>query len=239
MSTYSDAVLADGPFAYWRLGDSGATTVDAVGAHTGTLVAVTTTGVAGAVLNDPNTCMSFDAVNGEVTVADAVDLRLNQAAWTIELWFWIRVFYTGANSQRYMLYKGFGGSAGDGYSLFVDGNASDVVWRRNNDQEGGMVVQVGTWYHLVLVYDPTDVNRVVKFYLNGGYVGSSGPIGSYPTNTNTTSLHIGNGTNGWDGRLDEVAYYASALTSDRILAHFSAVSAPPATPATVTLGLSG
>src|SRR5688572_13266587 len=48
--TYSEAVLADGPLAYWRLGErGGGTATDTMGAHPGVYLPNTRFGVDGAV----------------------------------------------------------------------------------------------------------------------------------------------------------------------------------------------
>ena len=57
---YRDAVMADAPEAYWRLGDSGGAAVDHTGnGHDGALVGGIVAGVAGAI-SSADTAMTFD-----------------------------------------------------------------------------------------------------------------------------------------------------------------------------------
>jgi hypothetical protein len=88
-------------------------------------------------------------------------------------------------------------------------------------------VQVGTWYHLVGVFDGTNC----WLYVNGtnmtaaGYGYQMPMVGSYLPDT-WNQLQIGssrnlNGNN-YHGSIDEVAIYTNALSAARILAHYNA-----------------
>src|SRR5256885_15824469 len=59
-SKYRDAVLADSPVAYWRLGDSTPVVAkDELGAHSGTVVGANVTVVSGALAGEPDTAFHF------------------------------------------------------------------------------------------------------------------------------------------------------------------------------------
>ncbi len=234
MSTYSDAVLADAPIVYWRLGDSGSSAADFTGGgSTGTLAGTITTGLAGALLNDPDASMSFDGSTGQISVSDTSTLRLNQAAWSIEFWFYWNTM-TGGTFPN-IVSKGTGSSSGVGWQVYMDGSGGGCLFKRDNinvNSAPQKTFGIGAWNHAVWVYTGSDM----LFYSQGQYVGHEAH--TWANNTDTSSLVIG-GTNKWPGKLDEIALYGSALSADRVAAHFNALAAPPSVPATVTFARGG
>jgi hypothetical protein len=117
------------------------------------------------------------------------------------------------------MYRGIGGASG----LDV---TSDVPY------------EVGTWAHVVVVYDPIDpvTNATLTIYINGvpanTNIWTGGPSGTDPGYTanpadteaalslgayNNTS---GAGGNPFFGGVDEFAFYPTKLTPEQILAHY-------------------
>ncbi|SPE63360.1 exported hypothetical protein [Verrucomicrobia bacterium] len=99
--------------------------------------------------------------------------------------------------------------------------------------------QVGVWQHIAGVFDGV----TVTLYINGVSVGSAtaGPgfkpdgfsslrIGGSPFNGGlggtpyTSNLGLYAGNRGWDGWVDEVAVFATALSSNTLFAHYSAAT---------------
>ena len=85
-SAYRDAVMADSPRAYWRLGEqSGTTAADETGNSPGLYKNGVTFGRPGAVRNSVDTASLFDGVDDQVSVGDTPFLDVTTAV-TIEAW---------------------------------------------------------------------------------------------------------------------------------------------------------
>jgi hypothetical protein len=88
----------------------------------------------------------------------------------------------------------------------------------------------GTWSHVVAVWD----GSLASLYVNGALVaGPTAPSGGYNAST-AAILSVGSYDDGvqnpFNGSVDEVAFYAAALTGTEILAHYQSASNPSATP---------
>ncbi|HEY3438539.1 MAG TPA: LamG-like jellyroll fold domain-containing protein [Actinotalea sp.] len=86
MSDYANAVLADDPASFWRLGEpSGTTVYDWAGFNDATAGTGVTRGVTGAIGSDTNTASGFDGTgNGLVSTRS---LQQGPQLFTIETWF--------------------------------------------------------------------------------------------------------------------------------------------------------
>ena len=93
--SYRDAVLADSPAGYWRLGEtSGTTAADTSGnGRTGSYLNTPTLGQAGALTGDSNTSVGFDGTSEHVSVPYSG--ALNTASTSLEAW----VYPTGGQGQ--------------------------------------------------------------------------------------------------------------------------------------------
>src|SRR5690242_7728979 len=83
--TYRDAVLADSPAGYWRLGDSSSVAKDETGQADGTYVGTCEHGVAGALAGDADTATRFDGSTCQVQLSNHYTYA-GTSAFTIELW---------------------------------------------------------------------------------------------------------------------------------------------------------
>jgi Concanavalin A-like lectin/glucanases superfamily/Immunoglobulin I-set domain len=214
-SGYAAAVLQDQPVAFWRLGESSGPMVsDWVGGHNGTADAGVGFGVPGALSGSSDTAATFSA--SKIDVPFSTDL--NQGVFSIE--FWARV-NGGSGTYRSPLTSRDTG--GRGYIFYA---GSDDHWQFWTGPGGnpwqtipGPAVVDGEWTHLVGTFD-----GVTKtFYVNGQLVGSA----QVPFNLNTARpFRIGAGvTEGpgdlfFPGDIDEVAYYNTVLSADRVANHF-------------------
>jgi hypothetical protein len=208
-TSYRGLVLSDGPGGYWRLGESsGSTAVDETGASDGTYAGGYTLGASGALANDPNTAVELDGAGGRVGVPSVPAINFDTRV-TIEAW----VNPDSLAGTRWIVNKGtyyflyidkgttyFGVNAGGPY-LFVTTTT----------------VTTGSWQHLVGTYDGSKL----VLYRNGVEVAQAPATG--PISTTTVPLYIGafDGTGSFfDGRIDEVAVYGTALTSTEVLSHY-------------------
>jgi len=91
-------------------------------------------------------------------------------------------------------------------------------------------VPLGTWVHVAGVYDPDDAGGpIMKLYTNGvlgGTLTANVPPTQFNSGMNVSIGARADGTTRWNGRIDDVRIYASAL-SDAAIAE---LATPPAAP---------
>jgi subtilisin family serine protease len=228
-SAYSSAVLADGPIAYWRLGESsGVTAIDATGTgHNAIYRNSPTLGVLGLIDADSNTTVSFDGTDDRVGVPDATDINTGgpYVTRTVELWF-----QPDRVNKRQVLYEQGGTTNGLGIYLLT-GQVYVIGWSTAwAPLWVSAAVTTGTRYHVVLVLDQPGSR--LEGFLNGTSMGIATGAGQLPTSTDNiaiaameqaTRFHDGpvTGAAGYhfDGIVDEVALYGTALTTTQIQNH--------------------
>jgi hypothetical protein len=239
-SAYRDAVLADAPVAYWRLGEaSGVAAADQRGAHPGSYVGGPALGRPGALVDDPDPAVAFGT--GQY-VGIPYAAGLNPAAFSVEAW--ARPTggagtYRGALASRdyprgWILYA----TGGNAWEFWVnDGTGMRAV-------AGGPVV-LDAWAHLVGTFD----GATARLYVNGALAGTGTVTAYTPQAANPLAIGQGQPGNGFwfPGAVDEAAVYDTALSAARVQAHYragttggtAATATPtptptPTTPATAT-----
>jgi hypothetical protein len=209
-------VLADGPIAYWRLGESsGTTAVDATGnGHTGTYLGGVTLGVPAALVGDTDTAARFNGSNGMVQVPDSAPLRLN-ASWSIEFWA-KQVSYMNTNPG--ILGKG-NPTNPNGYGISADSHGALWFMRNQKVSGSGDGALTTSFRYFVLTYDVP--SKKMRWYVNGALATTT--TVSLPNATGTQPFQLGQsaGVFGNDD-LDEVALYGAALNSTQVAAHYAA-----------------
>jgi hypothetical protein len=225
--TYSAEVLADSPRWYLRLGESSGTVAEDATANNldGTYIGSPTLAQTGLVADD--TSVLFDSVDDYVRVLDAT----HPTAYTLEA-----IVKPSTTANQAILWRT---DTGEGSSLsHYIGIKTGVFFHytydgANNTVTGTTPVVGGTVYHVAA----TAVNGGAgKLFVNGieegtplaglgtlwtggnrYVIGKSSPISGPPGNPDW-----------FEGVIDEVALYTSALSSARIAAHFTAfLDAPP------------
>lgn len=224
-SAYLPAVLADGAVAYWRLGDAvGTLPVDSVsGASNVTAVVGTapTLGVAGALTGDADKAATFGGA-GSWTVPSSATLNRGDVV-TVEAWV-----YPGVpGAARGIVSRGVGGyylRLDDTNRLnFLRSGVADIVHSVDPVPEGG-------WHHVAA----TKNGATVRLYVDG--VDVTGTVSNSTLVNPTSALAIGSDNVGtgdrFNGSLDEVAIYPTALAAATILAHYTTgrTSPPSETP---------
>lgn len=221
---YADAVIAAGPVAYWRLGEtSGTTAADSSGnGRAGTYIGGVTLGQAGA-LSDGNKAASFDGVDDVVDVTNAA-VRL-AGELTVEAWINPAIVNTGSDST--IARCGIGSDLmwwlalrADGalQSGHYDGAAFQIV------ATAGGVITTGQWRHVVVTRAAD--GKTYKFYVDGALVSSSATT-TTPVAAGAQTTQIGkSATQQFNGALDEVAIYARALTAAEIADHYALRTSP-------------
>lgn len=231
MSDYSDLILADGAFAYWRLGESSGTTADnaeGTAAYDGTYVGSPTLGVAGAILGDSDTAVTLDGATQYVTCGALGTFGSNiDAGISIEVTF--RSSYSGAHQA---LFDGEDGGIGDTrLQLFLrssDGRPQLSVLDDNslsntNRRGDSSNLLDGEWHHLVVTVDGGADAPV--FYVDGEQVSTTVISGAAQSGGygNFTKSRIGVATDGtrfFNGTIDDVSIFDSVLSADQALIHY-------------------
>lgn len=214
------SVLADGPAAYWPLGDvGGASAADSAGVHVGSITGDVARSSTGAVPGDQDTAFGF-AGSGHVAVADAPALR--PAAVSVEAW--VRPDSLGAARTVVSKQAPSGaGSVGYALQLRADGRYAFTLGEAGAAPVVAAVAATptaaGAWAHVVGTWD----GSTARIFVDGSAVGSAAGAA---TITSTEPLRIGRSAGAsaewFVGRIDEVAVYPAALSAARVSAHHGA-----------------
>lgn len=234
-SPYEGAVNGDGAIAYWRLSEqSGATAADHAGPHDATYVGAPQLGFPSLLANDTNTAVDFDGQDDLVAIAGASQINTGgpYPARTIELWF-----NADDVQARQVLFEE--GGISRGLAIYVDqGSVYFIGWNTKNDDATtpwGPVwvsapVTAGATHHVALVLGGT---AGFEGFVNGTSVGSNSTSGNLFKHgakvaigamDDDTRFHDGSVTNSgrafhFDGTIDEVALYNTALSPAQLANH--------------------
>ena len=122
-----------------------------------------------------------------------------------------------------------------GFSNIILYHKNATGWRilyggtpNNGSLQSNIIATTNVWQHLVCKYDGSEI----KFYLNGGASTDSGSA-SATTINDFTDMNIGIDIGGpssqrpWDGRLDELAIWTTALSDKTIQAIYDTTANNP------------
>ena len=211
---YTTLVRTDGPSAYWRLNDPAisvpAANLGSLGtAATGSYTTGTVPGSAGppsppfAGLGAGNYACQF--ASGPIVCGNNTGFNLPQ----MSVAAWLKI--NSLTMENTIVAKGAG------WRLYVDNSiptAPTLVWSDGvNLTSGTRNVKDGQWHLVVAVSDGTTSSLYVDGTLDG-----SGATG-LPVNTDVLTIGSqGAFANAWNGSLDEVAIFNTALTEPQVLA---------------------
>lgn len=233
MSAYSDAVLADTPVGYWRLGEASGDCADSSG-NSYTAVAHgtgPTYGVASAIASDAANKAITGTYNQNciVTTETGGSLQFGTGDFTVECW--MKVGASGTNAFA-AVYKG-GESGVSGWRVGLDTADKVKILLGDTDsyREGNVsnaIADVTIWHHIVVAFD-RDGNAIG--YLDGSATGVNYSISARSkTVDSATGVHLGwVNVSGKTVSVDEVAVYTGLLSSARIAAHYAAATAATTT----------
>ncbi len=219
--SYSDMILADLPSHYYRLSGNAIDTVTGAIDPGSTYGNAITTGELGYITDK---AANFDATSDSFVDTNVTTIRSNDGGeFSVEAWVNAN---TTAGSNR-IVAKDEIGVQGHFILWFQNGNLrfqvrpSSTTWVT---AQAPVTPPEGTTFHVAGVFDGTDV----ILYVNGDEVDSV-PLGATTTNVNNLPITIGadsDNVNGrehiFDGTIDEVAIYESALSATQINNHFNA-----------------
>ncbi len=210
------------------------TAVDRIATLDGQYQGGVVTGVVDVATGDGDTAAAFDGVDDIVLIGDSALINTTtRPERTVELWF-------EANSLtgRQVLYEEGGGT--NGINIYLDGGVLyGTAWSNSTGWSNSLIVSTGvtagTRYHVGISLDAVTA-RSLEMYVDGVSVGSAtktdaaqwnahtddGAIGALNSGTRFHDGTAGGGGFHFDGNIDEVVLYNTALPADRILNHANA-----------------
>jgi len=220
-SRYRDAVLADTPLGYWRLGESSGTTAADVSGNgrAGTYVNTPTLGSPGLLSSDADTSVTFNGVDEHVSIADAPVWQL-----TGDLTIEALINMTGGHNYRTIVAKHRGSDDTSTFEFRVYSGASKLQFVQKTTSGTFMtiasqtLVNPGTTYHVAV----TKQGTTVRLYIDGILDKTATFSGAVAANVSPARIGMRDGTKAFGGRIDEVAIYGHALSGSRIGAHVAA-----------------
>jgi phosphatidylinositol-3-phosphatase len=222
-SYYSLVASDPALLAYWRLGEtSGTTAADVAGAHNGTYVSKPGLGSAGAIVNDPNTSVTFNGTNQRVNLPALPSVQ----DFTIEGWTYLtkssvnnNTLYGNAGTVRLLARPGTGSYRTAAYAG-VTLNGTEYVL-----QPVSPASDINTWVYWVV----TRQGGTLTLYRDGVQIGQRTDLPASATaNISGDIADQANGAYHLTGRVDDVAIYTSALAASTIASHYQAALHGPA-----------
>lgn len=215
LDAYTEAVLTDGPVAWWRLDDT--TTPVALDSgpsgYDGTYLA-------GVVVDQPGiagTSALFDGAQGRVETLDVLDFE-DGATFSIEAW--INTTDTEGFIAGKLMHDGM---SFHGWMLVYNDTTGFRFHRHGSTSVAGAigVAPPGTWAHVVGTFD----GATARLYVNGALADLKD--NQQPTVMNHDepfTIAMGDNWGRLGGSIDEVAVYDHALTPTRVEAHYTAAT---------------
>lgn len=200
--------------AYWRLGEASGARVDLVSA-----MSLTDNNTVTQATGKVGDAAQFTAANSEwLSIADNTTLSSGNIDFTIACWVYLdskpslcgivgKWTITG-NQQEYLISYVGGGT--DRF-FFVASSAGNNQTNRQASTFGAP--STGTWYLIVAWHDAAA--DTVNIQINNGTVDTTtGYTGGLFDSTAEFTVGRYNGTNYWDGRIDEVGIWKRVLTTN-------------------------
>jgi hypothetical protein len=212
--SYSATILADAPAGYWRMGEtSGTTMTDATtNGNNGTYAGTLKLGQPGALAGEKVTAVEFDGRTAGATVPSSASLKVTRI--TIELWI------KKTSESGYGIYV-----AKDYFELLNNSYTGRLEFRLTASPDPALVsmttLALNTWYYVVATYD----GNVASLYINGQLDGTH-PAVATPAQVDGP-LSVGRRFDGFfnNAVLEEIAIYPTALSADRVAAHWRVATA--------------
>jgi hypothetical protein len=199
--------------SYWRLGegDTGQPAEDSFGSNDGKYVGDVTLGQPGLLASDTDTAAQFDGATAQVELPNVVDVT---KAFTIECW----VRPAALNGAPTIVSQLDG--TGTGRALLfvaVGGNFASNLGGTTHDS--GFTAAADTTYYVVFTF-AGGADGAWTFYVDGKQTASGTATGENADGEWRIGVNK-LGAEFWNGTIDEVAVYNSALDAGEIGAHFS------------------
>lgn len=199
-----------------RFGASGNTSVGSCGSGTGT--EMWNDGTTGKY----NSALGFDGTDDYVDMGDISEYK-SITAFSAEAWVTTNTLAGGEDNLRYIFGKEGDNSAATEFMMRLDTSNDRFEFYAGGSGYVGattgtkLTIATGTWYHLMGVYDGSNVN----LYVNGVLYDTQAKTGA--TGTTTQAFRVGNNhrtslpnERHWDGLIDNVRLYNYPLTAAQV-----------------------
>lgn len=219
--SYAQAILATKPLAYWRMNEySGPIALDCTGnGNNGKYEDFITFYLPG----PEGKKFSNEKINRCALFAGGrMKAQFNKLGdhYTVSLWFWNGFPPDARQITGYLFSRGPSGVQGDHLGIGGKADAQGKLFFSNGDTEKSVILEgktnipMRTWAHVVMVRQ----GEGIRLYLNGELeINGKSPIQHSPR---FETLYFGGRNDkkfGFEGRIDEVAVYNRALTSNQII----------------------
>lgn len=230
-AVFPDEVLADAPVAYFRFGEA-SDAVEALdtsphGNHAGYFAGAEPGGI-GLTPDQPGALVLPGAGSmARVEIPPLFDPAAT--SFTLEA-----LFRTDAVGEQQAILQQAGPNGRTLMFLNADGGIRSFAG--GAAREAGVTVAAGETYHIAFVFERTGASGgegvgTWRWFVNGESTASGTFEGSDGMEPETAGflvgLHKNLFTQPFDGIIDEIAIYPSALPAERIRAHFEAIDVPP------------
>lgn len=214
---YVARILEANPVAYWRLGDEGATAVDAVGDLDATIRGDCDQAVPGVLSDDGAIALSGGCY---LEVEEASELTfVEQAPFTVECWM-----YRQVQPDYYAIAVGRVTDAPvEGYKLEIE--YQNGIFSRCRDggceTAGTAALTLDTWHHVAVVYDGTAAVGAMRILVDGVRDSEQEGTGNVSLLATAAPFLLGDASPdaSLDATLDECAVFAQALPDELIAEH--------------------
>ncbi len=240
-SAYAAAVLADGPFGYWRLDEvPGATgALDSSGnGNGGGFHGGVTLGVAGALHDGANRAANFDGTTASLALGLLSEIGGRGESFSYELWFRPTQLTPGARILSREYFDSDNPANDLGTALAIDGTDAGGVSGFSFRQYNGRTVarsvasaqlpSTTSFTYVVVTYDA--VANSICLYVDGSQIASNEPTPDpayMPALTNFSWAATSDPAGSFfAGDLDELAVYGKALSVAQVQAHYLAATSP-------------
>jgi RHS repeat-associated protein len=219
-SAYPSAVSLDGAAAYYRLGErTGTTAADTATGLSGSYIASPGLGLSGALGSDPDSAVLFDGATQYVQIPSAPGF--GSGDFTIEGWFKTTasgtkdIWNSGNGTGEVKLYLTAGKVAG--YASDGTNSITPTTTTTYND---------GAWHYAVFTRSGSNFNLYVDNGTPAPGTKSMGSVGGAGGTTASIGASRPGSNEFFNGMLDEVAVYKSALSSTQVSTHWGDRTAP-------------
>ena len=214
-AAYPSTVAADTDVGYWPLDERSGTTIDDKVSATDLILSGGAALAAASALDEARTGIDFDGTTGTASRASAVSSLTNN--FTIEAWFRADAL---PSAGSYALFA-YNGTETAGWGIGLDSNGALVArYGSVNWLVASATVKPGTYHHAALVRSA----GTATLYLDGTAYTPTNATSTPGTPGAAFSIGREDATAGryFNGVVDDVAVYGSALSGTRIAAHASA-----------------
>ena len=212
--SYQEAVLSLSPVGYWPLGEATPGTGvcrDLTGANNGTYVGSPTGGVAGPLVGDASTAVTFNGTSQYVNCGAAAGFAfLGRLPYTAAVW---QLVPDWAGNTQGLLGRRTTGSVGWGIGQQTDADALKVnSWRGTDNVKATNLVSGTGWSFAVARYDGTTLG----IFVDGTWTEMASSVNLTDSGTNLTIGRRGDSVFCTKGSLAHAAIWARALTDAEV-----------------------